>query len=235
MSINKKILFLGDSLGLPRHDQTVIDTQTWGYLTQKKFKHSDIDFFYQFNGGASSKTLLSMRRGGYVGGYHPDIVILQVGIVDCASRVLGEKVVKFISSIPIVSTMIRRFINKYHKQLLTLRDKTYVTKKEFKKYLAAIKDEFGSAYFIVVPIAPPTKEYLKLMPRIERNVREYNEILQSIFSDSFLKNAYNDFSAEELMTSDHHHLSIKGHQVLSQAVIKKLDNFLKSQEQNKEP
>jgi lysophospholipase L1-like esterase len=225
--LTKKILFLGDSLGLPRPDMSVIDSDTWCHLTSSYFKKNyEIDFYYQLNGGLHTRRLISIRRRGYLAGYVPNIVILQVGIVDCASRVLSERMVNIISVIPIINVLVKKFIGKFHKQLLRLRTLTYVSKNEFEFNLKAIKSSFNDCIFIIIPIAPPIDAYIDFMPRLRKNIKIYNSILENVFPNGVLKNLFDNIPLEKLFLEDHHHLSNYGHKIVSDKVIEKLKEIL---------
>ena len=79
--LNNKILLLSDSIALPRvRPEKVTFEETYpNLLRQKGFKIHQVSI-----GGATSTTLLSQLH--YHIHFSPDIVILQVGIVDCAPR-----------------------------------------------------------------------------------------------------------------------------------------------------
>ncbi|MBT7608701.1 MAG: hypothetical protein HN576_03025 [Bacteriovoracaceae bacterium] len=215
-----KLLLLGDSLGYPRPDRSILDEQTWNHLITKILKKNkpDLDVFCYFTGGAHSKELLSMRIGGYLAAYDPDIVVLQVGIVDCASRAMSENMLKVVSVIPFISRLVRMVIKKFHRQLLSIRNVHYVYPNEFRTNLVKLKESFSPAKFIVIPIAPVTEEYIEFMPRVGENVEKYNRILEEVFGDSFLKELYKNFPAKDIVLEDHHHLSILGHQLVSKSV-----------------
>ena len=223
-----KILFLGDSLGLPRADRKVIDIQTWPHLVSETLSNSKFQFFYQFSGGAHSGKLLAMRKDGYLTGYDPDIVVLQVGIVDCASRALREGTRNFISTIPLVRRVVRKIVNRFHGQLLSLRNISYVSRGKFKFNLSELKGEFPSSEFIVIPIAPACDEYCKLMPRIRKNITDYNKILEEVFTISLLGEVYSGNPVEDLVLDDFHHLSKLGHRVVAKSVAVEVRNVARN-------
>lgn len=218
-----KVLFLGDSLGFPRPDRSILDDQTWCHLVKKNMKsHPEFDFFFYMNGGAHTKSLLSHRKGGYLAAYDPNIVILQVGIVDSASRALEERTLKFISSIPIVSQIVRKFIKKFHRQLLSIRNIHYVYPDEFRSNLQELKKSFGEVRFIVIPITPATKDYIHFMPRIKENIPKYNKILNEVFPGDVINEVYERNAPEEVLLDDNHHLSELGHKLVAEMVTSKL-------------
>ncbi len=88
-----KILCIGDSLALPGHDNNFEDT--WFYKLQISFRHI---FFISFFKRSVTTEILVTEGGGDIKQpikgadclefYMPDIVILQLGMVDCAPRLL---------------------------------------------------------------------------------------------------------------------------------------------------
>lgn len=217
----KKVLFLTDSLGLPRPNREVLASQTWGHLVASQLCRK-YDFYFQFFGGLHTKKLVLERLYGYLAGYDPDIVVLQIGIVDCSPRVLrnGEK--WFLSRLPFVRNYIRIFISKYHAQLSNIRKLTYTTTSEFEKNLRVIKDSFPNSEIIVIPIAPANREYKLMAPKIVNNIYQYNNILENVFGDFFLKKTYLGIDVKTLFLSDHHHLSVLGHIHLAEIIKEKL-------------
>lgn len=95
VNYKKKVLCIGDSLSLPGHLNSYEDT--WFYLLKKGFP--DLDFISYFKRQLSTNVLVSMGGGengmdkwpkgaDCLEAYMPEIVILQLGIVDCAPRLL---------------------------------------------------------------------------------------------------------------------------------------------------
>tara|TARA_X000001036_G_C20568816_1_gene761748 strand:- start:67 stop:765 length:699 start_codon:yes stop_codon:yes gene_type:complete len=224
--MTKKVLFLGDSLGLPRPDRSTIDIETWPQIVSEKLHHKKIKFFFQFTGAAHSGTMIRMRNGGYLAGYDPDILILQIGIVDCANRALREGTREFISRIPIIRRIVRRIIGTFHRHILSIRNITYVSRKKFRSNLMELRSLFHGVRFVVIPIAPASDDYCKLMPRIRKNIEDYNEILEDVFPDSFLNEVYLGSRPEDLMSDDFHHLSKFGHKIVSECVAKRISDIV---------
>ena len=232
--MNEKVLFLGDSLGLPRPDRSTIDVETWPQIVAEKLHHKNIKFFFHFTGASHSGTLIRMRKGGYLAGYDPDILVLQIGIVDCANRALREGTREFISRIPIIRRIVRRIVGTFHRQILSLRNITYVSRKKFRSNLIELRSLFDGVRFVIIPIAPASDYYCKLMPRIRKNIEDYNEILGDVFPDSFLKEAYLGSRPEDLMLDDFHHLSKFGHEIVSECVVEKISEIVDLADNNLE-
>lgn len=103
----KKILCIGDSLALPGHLNSYEDT--WFHKLKKEFPN--YDFISFFKRQLTTDVLVTM--GGGVRGidkwpkgadsleaYLPDMVIIQLGIVDYAPRLLYNVEIKILSKMP---------------------------------------------------------------------------------------------------------------------------------------
>ena len=167
-----------------------------------------------------------MREGGYLAGFDPDIVVLQVGIVDCANRALREGTREFISKVPIVRRIVKRGVKMFHRQILSLRNITYVNRKNFRYNLLKLRRLFPGVRFVVIPIAPASDDYCKLMPRIRNNIEDYNRILEEVFADSLLSEVYEGKMVEDLLLDDFHHLSKFGHETVSEFVAKEVGSIV---------
>ena len=73
----KRILLLTDSLAMPREEpELTLYEDTYPYLLRKKYE------VFQFSkGGGLMKEFVEQTF--YYNQYRPDVVILQIGIVDC--------------------------------------------------------------------------------------------------------------------------------------------------------
>jgi lysophospholipase L1-like esterase len=224
MDKRTKVLFITDSLGLPRPDGEVVASDSWPQIVGRNLSNK-FEFYYQLHGGLHTKQMMLIREQGYLGGYDPDIVFLQIGVVDCSSRVLKEKEKQIISMIPIVRTIIRKFVKRFHKKLSIMRNITYVNRENFKKNLIRLQKSFPDKKIYALPIAPATKGFVEMMPRVEKNISDYNMIIEEVFGSTFQGSLYSDEEIESVLLSDHYHLNNKGHQMVASKVITILDSI----------
>jgi acyl-CoA thioesterase-1 len=93
-----KVLCIGDSLALPGHHNKYEDT--WFYKLKKEFPGHDFISFFKRQ--LTTEILVTIGGGEKIEGafptgadclehYMPEIVIIQLGIVDCAPRLINEK------------------------------------------------------------------------------------------------------------------------------------------------
>lgn len=89
-------------------------------------------------GGATSTDLLGQTH--YYKAIDPDIVIVQVGIVDCTPRFVTKKEKYLLTKIPVIGNKIIGFIN--HSFVRKHRNITYILKNQFLKNLNTLKIMF---------------------------------------------------------------------------------------------
>lgn len=197
----QKILVLTDSLALPRDlPEEVLYEESWPALLSKDFQ-----ILQSSIGGGTSYDLY--KQAAYLRMYNPDIIIMQVGIVDCAPRALSyyeniignyfwisRKLLNFI--IPKFGTYIRNF-----------RRISYCSEFDFRKNLTAIKHFFPKSKFITLGILPASKEYELSLPNITQKINSYNNILEDIFKNEYVSL---DKINENNIMNDFHHLNKSG-------------------------
>lgn len=221
--MNKKLLVITDSLGLPRPvPELLLDEDCWSH---KLSRLDGFDVYHYMRGGYSTKKL-SKELTGYLSGYKPDVILLQIGIVDCAPRALGSLELKLTSKIPVISKWIHFLVKKYRAEIIKRRKITYVPPSKFEKNLTEFKQHFADAHIFAVPIAPANKSYIAHSPGIEKNIVDYNDILQRLFT---IVNPYENIDVERIFMVDNHHLNKYGHLVLFDCV----SDFLNKLDQSK--
>lgn len=219
----KKVLVLTDSLGLPRMSPAMIsDDQCWTYRLADhyagRFRFRNVSV-----PGMDSNQLLSLAKD-YYAAIKPDIVVVQVGIVDCYPRAIKKAELSILLRLPsAISCAVHRLVKRFYARLIALRGIRYVPPAVFRANLQALSEIFEGARIMVVPIAPPSKDYQAKNPRISSSVDEYNALLSSLFTDGFLQECYPQGAAATIFLSDNHHLNAAGNGLVFEAVKKQLD------------
>lgn len=218
----KKVLFIGDSLCLPRKlPSLVMDEEVWVNIVTKELKYN-FDFFHLLHPGLHT-SMIRENLNNQLGAYSPDVIILQVGVVDCAPRSLKEYERKVISRLPNkLKHIILYFVKKYYSNIINIRNITYVCKKDFKSNLLALREYYNKAIFIIVPISPANKKYILKNPKIENNIKIYNQIIEAIFKGQFLGDMYAAHNIDDIYLEDNHHLNHLGNSIIANAVIKRM-------------
>jgi len=230
----KKILCIGDSLALPGHLNTYEDT--WFY--KLKIEFPKFDFISFFKRGITTEMLVTM--GGGEGGidnwpfgadcleaFCPDIVIVQLGIVDCAPRLLNT-----------LDRVVVKIIPKYLKSLYIKLVK--LTRNRKTKNTIVSLDKFRSNWInfmnraikintriLVISISLPDSSFSAKNSTIHLNVNKYNN---SLFQ---LAKEYN-FSITPVLKSnnynqpiyeDGYHPNVYGHEIIFNEIKKILNKF----------
>lgn len=119
-----KVLCIGDSLALPGHLNRYEDT--WFYKLKQVFP--TIDFISFFKRQLTTEALVTMGGGrdgidnwpkgaDCLEAFMPDIVILQLGIVDCVPRLLNKYERKIVSILPVgLKSPFIKLVKKYKKR-----------------------------------------------------------------------------------------------------------------------
>ena len=105
-----KVLCISDSLGLPRDG--VSYEETWFYKLITRFPH--VHFISKFQ---RLQTTSVLKEKDYSSYYHPDIVIMQLGICDCAPRIILQNDLKWL--------LLERILNRINKNLFWKLIKKY--------------------------------------------------------------------------------------------------------------
>ena len=175
--MNKRILIIADSTAMPRIEVPYEDT--WIFLLKKKYPEYDI--IDRSSRGATSRRLISEGNGGIdlLEIYKPDIVILQIGMVEAAPRLFRKKGLEFFFMNKILSAKKRSlYIDYIKKRRVRSPLLTESTPETFKKNISSYFDRVknNNSEIIIIPILPATDLYIKKSPFIENNIKIYNNI-----------------------------------------------------------
>ncbi|MBF0171711.1 MAG: SGNH/GDSL hydrolase family protein [Nitrospinae bacterium] len=170
-------------------------------------------------------TMMVNALDNQLGAFAPEVVVLQVGIVDASPRALSEIERKVIARLPgFVQRLTHAFVRKSYARLITTRKITYVSPERFAANLDRIKQVFAPARFVVVPIGVPNEGYRRKNPLIEQNVARYNGLLAEAFGPDLLTDIF-EGDVERFYTPDHHHLSAEGHAAVAASVVRRLNGL----------
>jgi hypothetical protein len=219
-----RVLFLTDSLGLPRLDpEPIFVDETWTYKLEKLIRSKvdgDLDISYYCVSGLQSDQVLDACKG-VVAAFRADIVVIQQGIVDCYPRALKKNEVSVISRLPFFGLLIRKAVKKWYKEIVELRNITYISPEEFSENWKEIKVLLPPK-LIIIPIAPANSSYMASNPLIDSNITQYNEIFSNIFQDQFIEDAYAQIDLDRCFLSDNHHLSVYANEKLAELAYSRL-------------
>ncbi len=222
--IVRKILFISDSLGLPRlNPEPVLAEESWPYLLTSELlslTNTNFSFYYYCLHGLTTDAVVEHFQG-VLGAYSPDMVIIQVGIVDCYPRALKKSELALLSRIPLVNKIIHRLIKRYYKQLISSRNIHYVDIAKFENNNYRIFNFYKNIEIAVIPIAPPNDAFVAKNPKVLDSISKYNSVLRDVYGRFFLSEMYNTASISDLFLSDNYHLSVAGNRHVVDVLLDK--------------
>lgn len=221
-----KILCIGDSLTLPGHGNRCEDT--WFYKLQNTFKE---DCFFSFFRRAITTNVLSIEGGGdgiFPSGadclefYLPDIVIMQLGIVDCVPRLFKENsvILKILRLAPeALRLFIISVIKKVKKRSL---DNAYVSLDKFEKNLFDyIKrcERTNTKRVIFIKICMPDSKFIAKNPTVIAAINLYNNIFDELERKFKMVITVNPLKSNtEEIYEDGYHPNSKGNELVFQCL-----------------
>lgn len=218
-----RIVIIGDSLGLPRVDLPY--EKTYPFLLQETLGRTEV---VPRNVRLNDTSVQFKKIHEDVGYFKPDIVVMQLGIVDCAPRMFWRfehRVVGFINKfIPVVP-----FLSKFRYPVTRIFQKVYVTKKRFRQNLHNIFSylQKQNIQVIVINIADTSEINKKKSYRYDENIKEYNEILYEEVPD---RNLFIDLYSygSSILLEDGIHLNEYGNKATAELILEKLKLCSKS-------
>lgn len=222
-----KILCIGDSLGLPREECAF--EETWISLLRNKYPQHT--FIGQFEGGRLIDSALSAFNG-YYRYYGADIVILQLGVCDCAPRYVNEK--------KAFNRMIRKTfyslgLSDLYWKIVKIRarrpDCVNTPPDVFKNQYGQLIDNIiaEGRCVIVIKIGHGAQSVINSSPFFNSNVDRYNAIIDKLIGAR--EKVYNvdplNLVNEELFV-DGYHCNAKGMEKVYELLCKVIDKIEKN-------
>ncbi|HSB27989.1 MAG TPA: GDSL-type esterase/lipase family protein [Pyrinomonadaceae bacterium] len=162
-----------------------------------------------------------------------DVVIVQVGVVDCAPRVFLRRENRFLARRPKwIREPLLKFVHKYRRQIISSRPRVYVPLDRFRRHIEEITEkarETNLLSLIYVNIIEPPSDIEYRSPGFQKNVQLYNQVLAHQASQPRVtlidvNRAIHEEGGAEKLTIDGVHLNVRGHEILARL----LENHLAS-------
>ncbi|PKO98497.1 MAG: hypothetical protein CVU13_10085 [Bacteroidetes bacterium HGW-Bacteroidetes-8] len=219
--INKKrILIIGDSLALPRvHPEKVEYRETWPELLKNTGKFEIIQL--SIGGGTIVDIFDQLSYYKY---FQTDIIVIQLGIVDCAPRALTQFELKLFQSNKLFSLILSRFLPINF--LRRIRNISYVDLYKFCEFYEKMILQFKNCYVINVGILPIPIDYEKKLAGITKNQFKYNTAIKSISQKYGCYYIDSELMPLNGIMTDYHHLNSKGHLWIYNSIVKAIDSFI---------
>ena len=226
----KKLLIIGDSLSMSRYEDGISYEEMYSSRLAFAFPERLV---VNASERANSSNRISSKSYlvEYVYPMKPHITIIQIGVVDCLPRLLTQfqrRVVSITTRLRMTKKLTDHYIQYLSMrrfQITKRRAMPFVSQNDFEKNLNILKSELISinplSRFIVVGIPCPSKFLTNKSYAADDFVREYNNILRSIFD--FNTSKYIDlYEATKhdpsLLLNDGYHISRLGHEYLFHTV-----------------
>lgn len=207
----KKLLVLTDSTSLPRDNpQVVLCEQTWPYLLRDYL--TDMKNPYELlQGSAGGATSFDIyNRAAYLKMFSPDVIIVQVGIVDAAPRALTQKEWVVWHYFWITRKICNFILPRYGAKIRKFRQKSNLSESEYRNNLENTNAFFTpSTSIYAISTIVPCQEYEHMNPGIRAKVVRYNAVMREVYGDKYID--ISDMPLDALMT-DYHHPNVVGHQ-----------------------
>lgn len=216
----RRILILGDSLPCPMPHRGQPLEVTWPALLRQRLPGLDVwhrarprwcsfDVLAEF--GLFTDSLVSF-----------DAVIVQIGIVDCGPRPYPRWLFRLLELFTTYGQM-RRLDGIAHRRFLWVYGRPWVTRGQFKANLeslvatAAARNPRLRVAF--VPILPPTRRLVRLLPGIAASAARYNEVLRELArehpANAHAVEPYAAHDPHALTLEDGQHLTRLGHELIA--------------------
>lgn len=212
----KRIVLFTDSLAMPREEPEVTCyEETYPYFLRKGYE------VFQFSKGGGLMNEF-VEQTFYYNQYKPDVIILQIGIVDCCPRAFSKFEEAFFQSNRLLG-LVRRLISKsgLSKKIRNFRRLSWTPKRCYRQGCEFFISKFPNSAVYALSIVPSSNEYEKQVPGISKKIEEYNSILKEVFKQNFID--ISNIPAEGIM-SDHHHLTKLGHQFVYKTILSFIRN-----------
>ena len=214
-----RIVIISDSLGLPRphvapRERTEYE-DVYGYRLRRKLRcRAEVEICYFI----SLDTDVALRKAEcQIGFRRPDIVILHLGINDCAPRVFkrGSRFIIFRPWFPPLGRhLVLGFVHRYRGFLTryVFRGRVYVPESRFRDNLLGIMDKVypysPHCQFFALSIAQTRTEVDQRSYGFNTNVARYNAILREVFGGNYVDlNTLLGGDPETCLISDGIHLT----------------------------
>ncbi|HEV7860371.1 MAG TPA: SGNH/GDSL hydrolase family protein [Pyrinomonadaceae bacterium] len=239
-----KVVILADSLALPRQagEGNIPFEATYPYLLDEslrgKLAHRAPLIIER---GMRSRTIervldewfeMVQLRGA-------EVVVVHIGIVDCAPRVLMPRERAFVERLRPARLRVRflDFIHRHRRRIVQTRGRVYVPVLKFKAGVEEVVRRAREARvrsLVFINIIEPPPEMEERSPGFRRNVEDYNRILRAQAAEQGvhlidLDNLIREHGGPEELTVDGIHINHTGHKMLAQELERHILGLLEDE------
>lgn len=221
---NRRIVFIGDSLAMPRFEIAL--EHTYPYLIGKEGKNEVISRNKRANTSISQNNAQNILDD--VVFLTPDIVVIHLGIVDCAPRLFTKKQNYLLSKIKILNKYIIKFFSDNRFFFTKYNPKVYVNKNEFSINITSLIKKckkYNVSKIYLLNISDTSLKNKKKSFNFNENIINYNSILDDISKKENIPliDLYSCITSEMLL-EDGIHLNRLGHRKVFEELEKKIND-----------
>ncbi|MBQ7209007.1 MAG: SGNH/GDSL hydrolase family protein [Lentisphaeria bacterium] len=229
-----RVLFVTDSLGAPR--PAVPWEFTFPALLRRRFAGREDIFFCRESRRGS--TTACLRDPELLPSYLPDVVIVQLGIVDCVPRIFTKLESALLARLP---ERIRNILIRLGKHVRKRSERrAYVKPDACRRNWQAFLDQADEmdCRVLVIPVALPGKVFSADNPGAEKSIRQYNESVGCLAAGSPRAAVLPSWDREEesyddlFLPDDGYHLSKRGHERMAGALYPILEEELREKDRS---
>lgn len=217
MKRNKRVVILGDSLSMPRPEEGVRYEDTYAHLLHRE-GYEVVNRSKRAN-DTSMQTAIQNLQDDIIE-IEPDIIVVFLGIVDCAPRIFSRFESKLLSFLPgMIRRKILNFVSWHRYRITKIRNKTYVSQNEYRKNILKLIDtanDNGSKIVFVNTIETTKENDLRSFNFIQ-NIKNYNQVLADVCKKKEI--ALIDISRmTHYLLADGIHINFEMHKILFESL-----------------
>jgi acyl-CoA thioesterase-1 len=227
----KKLLIAGDSLSMSRHEFGIDYEKMYSSGLAASFP-GRLVVNASLRANSTRRIVSDDYLQEYIRPMQPNVIILQIGVVDCLPRLLGDferKCISLLSRATITGKLTAYYLRlkTAHRYAITKKHpRTIVPQDEFDRNLKVLRKNAPSGCrFIIINIPHPGDDLIKKSYGVAENIQRYNASLAIAFNDenSIIVDLYGATIANpNYLLADGYHISSIGHAFLFQKLSKLL-------------
>lgn len=237
----KNLIILGDSLACPRPWEGVGSMNTYASIIQQELKGSVYVHNLAYGDRCSADYVTESFVKTYVKSANACYVVLQLGIVDCAPRLLTtlERAVGYLARKTKLSDSIFNYYIRWkskHRMFFTkwfpmTRVKVNAYESNMERIIENFSENNDVECFFIINIAYPGEGLISKSFGIIENIKKYNCVLDAISlrSDGKVKviDLYSEtrINKDWITIDDGHHIKSEAHSWVADSILHAIDDL----------
>lgn len=208
-----KIIVIGDSLAFDRPDELTHE-ERWPQLLKRSL--SEVLIENKSRGASTTQRLAGESLKGLQPG---DAIIVQLGVVDCAPRLLSKIESKVVARLP--AFLRKRVISFAKKNRAQHSKRAYVDPLSFERNLRRFLGRTKDFNVLYIKILPASSRFLSSNPDVFKSIDLYNNIINNLkisFPNINLIE-FDKVNIDDYTLPDGYHLNAVGHKLIYQRLM----------------